>query len=205
VLSIFSGLRPAGKVRQRGQHRHALRDHTILVSASGLVTITGGKWTTYAKWRRTSSTKPSLVAGLEKRACRTQELRIHGWMEPTTGLAANLHPTAPMPHRSRICFKRNRRSANDCTRALPYQQAEVIWHSRHEMARTVRGCARAPHPRAAPRANASIAAATGRRPLARGGTQTRPPRGKKEQIVATLHSPAVTCSAIRRAGGEVYS
>jgi glycerol-3-phosphate dehydrogenase len=49
VKSIWVGLRPLVKPPQdEGDNTKALsREHTVLVSRSGLVTVTGGKWTTY--------------------------------------------------------------------------------------------------------------------------------------------------------------
>jgi len=49
IQSMFAGMRPL--VKQQGKKKTSLlsRDHAILVSSSGLVSITGGKWTTYRK------------------------------------------------------------------------------------------------------------------------------------------------------------
>ncbi len=49
VLSVFAGLRPLVKVGDAKSTAALSRDHTILISNSGLLTITGGKWTTYRK------------------------------------------------------------------------------------------------------------------------------------------------------------
>jgi len=49
IRSIWVGLRPLVKpADDDGEHTKGLsREHTVLVSRSGLVTVTGGKWTTY--------------------------------------------------------------------------------------------------------------------------------------------------------------
>ena len=49
IKSLWVGLRPLVKPPDdKGENTKALsREHTILVSRSGLVTVTGGKWTTY--------------------------------------------------------------------------------------------------------------------------------------------------------------
>ena len=78
ILSAFAGLRPlvkAGAVRNTAR---LARDHTIVVSNSGLVTITGGKWTTYRKMGEDVMNQAAQVAGLELRASRTHDLRLHG-------------------------------------------------------------------------------------------------------------------------------
>ena len=49
VLSVWVGLRPLVRPLQSGDGstQGLSREHTVLVSQSGLVTVTGGKWTTY--------------------------------------------------------------------------------------------------------------------------------------------------------------
>ena len=49
ILSMWVGLRPLVRPQgESGQDTKTLsREHTVLASASGLVTVTGGKWTTY--------------------------------------------------------------------------------------------------------------------------------------------------------------
>jgi glycerol-3-phosphate dehydrogenase len=76
VLSTFAGLRPL--VRQKGAKRTALlsRDHTIIVSKSNLVTITGGKWTTYRSMAEDVVTNAAFAAKLPKKACVTKDLPI---------------------------------------------------------------------------------------------------------------------------------
>ena len=80
ILSVWSGLRPL--VRKSGGKTSQLsRDHTILVSQSGLVTITGGKWTTYRRMGQDTVDRAIEVASLPKRSSRTLELKLHGWIE----------------------------------------------------------------------------------------------------------------------------
>ncbi len=83
IRSVFAGLRPLVKVS--GQKNTALtpRDHTIIVSASGLVTITGGKWTTYRKMAKDAVDNAVFVGRLPRKDCITQSLHIHGWCEVT--------------------------------------------------------------------------------------------------------------------------
>ena len=49
VLSVYAGLRPLVKVGDAKSTAALSRDHTILISGAGLLTIAGGKWTTYRK------------------------------------------------------------------------------------------------------------------------------------------------------------
>jgi glycerol-3-phosphate dehydrogenase len=64
------------------------RDHAIVVSETGLVTITGGKWTTYRKMAEDVVTRAAEVAGLETRRSRTHDLRLHGADSKIFGLVS---------------------------------------------------------------------------------------------------------------------
>lgn len=76
VKSVFVGLRPL--VKKQGSKSTALlsRDHTIIVSKSNLVTITGGKWTTYRKMAEDALDNAVFVAKLRKAKCLTKEIKI---------------------------------------------------------------------------------------------------------------------------------
>jgi glycerol-3-phosphate dehydrogenase len=80
VLSVYAGQRPL--VRPPGGdsgHTAALsRDHFISVSPSGLLTITGGKWTTYRRMAQDAVDHALLLAGLDHRPCVTEKLTLHG-------------------------------------------------------------------------------------------------------------------------------
>jgi glycerol-3-phosphate dehydrogenase len=77
VLAAFAGLRPL--VRAQSLATKALsRDHLLLESDSGLVTITGGKWTTYRRMAEDAVDRAAQVAGLSPRPSPTRNLRLHG-------------------------------------------------------------------------------------------------------------------------------
>ncbi len=135
VLSIFAGQRPL--VRAGGGKTAALsRDHTIVGSASGLVTITGGKWTTYRRMAEDAVNRAEIVAGIETRPCATAELPIHGATHETT-CEENLRPYGADAAALADLLKSEPRWMEPLHPALPYQRGEVAWHARHEMARTV--------------------------------------------------------------------
>jgi glycerol-3-phosphate dehydrogenase len=73
VLSVFAGLRPLVAAEDEAETAKLSRDHTVLVSESGLVTITGGKWTTYRRMAKDVVDQAAMVAGwwsaLRHRAC----------------------------------------------------------------------------------------------------------------------------------------
>ncbi len=78
IKSVFVGLRPL--VKKKGTNNTSLlaRDHTILISTSKLISITGGKWTTYRKMAEEVINNAAYVGGLPKAKCITQTLSIHG-------------------------------------------------------------------------------------------------------------------------------
>ncbi|WP_140936726.1 glycerol-3-phosphate dehydrogenase/oxidase [Sphingobacterium lumbrici] len=80
VLSIFAGLRPlaAPKYGNGKSTKEISRDHKLLQSDSGLISITGGKWTTYRKMGEEAVDMAIKTAGLESRKCQTHHLAIHG-------------------------------------------------------------------------------------------------------------------------------
>jgi glycerol-3-phosphate dehydrogenase len=135
VLSVFAGLRPLVK-DGAGKTAALSRDHTIVISTSGLVTVTGGKWTTYRKMGEDTIDTAAKAAGFDARPSNTSELRIHGW---PAGAAADKRWAAYGADASRV----EALAAGDATLAtplhakLPYSMAEVVWAVRFEMARTL--------------------------------------------------------------------
>ncbi len=136
VLSIFAGLRPLVKSGDASNTAALSRDHTIVVSESGLVTITGGKWTTYRKMAEDVIDHAEMVAGVENRRCHTEDLQIHGWTRAAIP-EKNLRPYGADATHISALIRSEPALAARLHPDLPYQQAEVIWHARNEMARTV--------------------------------------------------------------------
>jgi glycerol-3-phosphate dehydrogenase len=79
VLSAFAGIRPLVARNGTASTSSLSRDHTICLEASRLVTITGGKWTTYRRMAEDAVDAAVDAAGLPQRACLTRTLRVHGW------------------------------------------------------------------------------------------------------------------------------
>ncbi|AHF92422.1 FAD-dependent oxidoreductase [Opitutaceae bacterium TAV5] len=139
VLSVFAGLRPLVKSGHGGSTAALSRDHTIVIGKTGLVTITGGKWTTYRRMAEDVIDHVEKLAGLPEHACATKELKIHGWLEDggATLRERNLRVYGADAEGVRALIARRPDLAAPLHPALPYQQAEVVWHAREEMARTV--------------------------------------------------------------------
>jgi len=137
VLSVFAGLRPlAAQGNKAGKTKEISRSHKLLTSESGLITITGGKWTTYRKMAEDTIDEVIKVAGLKQVPCATASLKIHGYSENRTHYghleiygsdASGVRALAgERPELNQILHP-----------AFPHIKAEVVWAVHREMARTV--------------------------------------------------------------------
>ncbi|MBV8091493.1 MAG: FAD-dependent oxidoreductase, partial [Alphaproteobacteria bacterium] len=136
VLSVYAGLRPLVKVGDVRSTAALSRDHTILISNSGLLTIAGGKWTTYRKMAQDTVDQAETLAGLDERPCRTSHLQIHGWTRQHIN-EPNLRVYGADAVAVRAIANDEPARAKKLHPELPYVEAEVVWAVREEMARTV--------------------------------------------------------------------
>ena len=136
VKSLFAGIRPLIKAGADKSTATLARDHTILISQSGLLTISGGKWTTYRKMAEDAVQQAAVVAGLEERPCRTENLRLHGWRERNDSKEAFDFYGSDLIDMKKLA-QGNPAWAEPLHSDLPYVAAHVVWGVRHEMARTV--------------------------------------------------------------------
>lgn len=140
VLSVFAGLRPLVQGDPDAETKTISREHAVLVSASGLVTIVGGKWTTYRKMAQDTVDDALAVAGMGSRPCPTEALPIHGFMErhhaefPTQ---AALAPYGADHATVRAIESRSDEHAELLHPRLPYRVSHVLFAAREEMARTL--------------------------------------------------------------------
>ena len=136
VRSVFAGLRPL--VRSSNAQNTALisRDHTIVVAPSGLITIIGGKWTTYRKMAKDAVDNAAFVAKLAKRECVTEDLRIHGWRDMKDAEEA-LAVYGADAIQIRKLMEEQPAWALPIHPRSTFTMAEVVWAVRQEMAMTV--------------------------------------------------------------------
>ncbi|MEX2016449.1 MAG: FAD-dependent oxidoreductase, partial [Candidatus Hydrogenedentales bacterium] len=136
VLSVFAGLRPLVKAGNGINTAALSRDHTIVVSPSGLVTVTGGKWTTYRKMAEDGVDQAAMVGQLPERECVTKRLRIHGAHDNGAELGVLADYGSDAIHMQQL-------AEGDASRLAPLHPnlritpAHVAWAAREEMARTV--------------------------------------------------------------------
>jgi glycerol-3-phosphate dehydrogenase len=145
VLSVFAGIRPlvGTKDAASGMVRTAAlsRDHLINIDHSGLVTVCGGKWTTYRHMAEDCVDQAATLAQLPERPCLTQHLHIHGFQEAAKEDAekgfGSLAVYGSDAYEIRKLIENDPALSQPLHRALPYIKAEVVWAVRGEMARTV--------------------------------------------------------------------
>ncbi len=136
ILSVFAGLRPLVRSGSSRQTASLSRDHHLSVSSSGLVTITGGKWTTYRKMGEDAVDQAVSVAGLTRGNSRTGDLPIHGWTEGGYR-AGPLDPYGSDCPRLLDLIAGEPQMASPIHPRFPYLRAQVLWAVREEMALTL--------------------------------------------------------------------
>jgi glycerol-3-phosphate dehydrogenase len=146
VLSVYVGLRPL--VKGDGKTSALSRDHVIHVDPSGLLTITGGKWTTYRHMAEDCVDHCITLGRLRDVPCRTRDLRIHGYLDGrtersgadiegwrTTFDALAVYGTDAVAVRGLAAG--NAALGEQLDADLPYTGAEIVWAARQEMSRGI--------------------------------------------------------------------
>jgi glycerol-3-phosphate dehydrogenase len=136
VLSMWSGLRPL--VRKGNAATAKLsRDHQVTVSASGLVSVTGGKWTTYRKMGEDTINHAADVGALAKAPSRTAHLKLHGWQEQPFAGSSESDRVYGSDLPALAALSDADPTLNEFLHpALPYRMRDVVWGAREEQART---------------------------------------------------------------------
>jgi len=136
ILSMWSGLRPL--VRKGGSTKTSQlsRDHTIMVSGTGMITVVGGKWTTYRRMGQDAVDRACAVAGLAKRPTHTLEMKLHGWTDQPASHVWEQVYGSDLPKLEEL--SQSDPALNELLHPrLPYKLREVVWAARYEQARTV--------------------------------------------------------------------
>jgi glycerol-3-phosphate dehydrogenase len=136
VLSVFTGIRPLVKAGDGSNTAALSRDHSIRIEESGLVTITGGKWTTYRHMAEDCVNQAATIGQLEERPCVTRNLNIHGYHQNAEKFGDLEVYGSDAPAIASL-MRQEPALAAKLDSELPYTAAEVVWAVRHEMARTV--------------------------------------------------------------------
>ena len=138
ILSIFSGLRPLAKPEGNKQTTKEIsRHHKVMISTSGLITVIGGKWTTYRKMAEDTVDQAMLIGQLKASPCTTHNLPIFGYDE---SLNLTEDPLAVYGIEKQALLDLEDKIpvyGELISESLPLKASQVIWAVRHEMARTL--------------------------------------------------------------------
>ena len=138
VLSVFAGLRPlAAPQKETDSTKEIPRDLKLMVSPSGLITITGGKWTTYRKMAEVTVDKAIELSDLKKVSCKTADLPLHGSKKAGDNDEYSFSVYGSDYERILALIKEDVSLNEKIVSGFPNIKAEIIWAVRNEMARTV--------------------------------------------------------------------
>ena len=136
VLSVFTGIRPLVKAADSSNTAALSRDHTIHIDESGLLSIAGGKWTTYRNMAEDGVNHAAILGKLPEKQCFTRQLNIHGFHPQAQKFGPLSFYGSDAPAIQEL-MRGEPELAQPLTGDLPYVGAEVVWAVRNEMARTV--------------------------------------------------------------------
>ena len=138
IKSIFAGLRPlaASTKGANGKTKEISRSHKILTSKSGLVTIIGGKWTTYRQMGEEVVDTLASIANLHSVKSKTKKLKIHGFKK-NVNFKESLYYYGSDVTVIEELIKDNPELGEWVSKELKIIKAQVIIAVKHEMARNI--------------------------------------------------------------------
>lgn len=143
VVATWAGLRPLLRSARSERTADLSRRHGVHVSESGVVTITGGKLTTYRRMAKDTVDQVTRLVGTRGR-CRTKSLPIigsEGYEAPPDSPEPSIHEHLAGRYGTEASAVLDLAADPDLGDALvpglPYLRAEALFAVRHEMARTV--------------------------------------------------------------------
>lgn len=140
VLAVFTGLRPLAAPSAEGKKTKEIsRGHKILVSRGGLITLTGGKWTTYRKMAEDVVDEAARQAKLPEKKSVTVSLKIHGYMEGVDR-SDPLHWYGSDRRQIDGMIAKDASMGELISKKLDIIKAQVVLAVRQEMARNLEDC-----------------------------------------------------------------
>ncbi len=135
VESVFAGLRPLAISGDKNKTAVMPRDHQIEVLPSGLVHVTGGKWTTYRSMAEHAVDKAADYAALKTEVCKTKDLRIHGYTQQSESSYLSIYGADATAIKNMM--QEDVLLNEKIHPQYPYTKAEVKWFVQNEMAITI--------------------------------------------------------------------
>jgi len=130
VLSVFAGLRPLAASGKKST-KEISRSHKIIISESKLLTVTGGKWTTYRKMAEDVVDKAIELAHFNNAECKTKEIPVHGYkVKPESVFGSDEEKINELVEQDPSLVKLLHEQ-------FSYKEADVVWAVRNEMAVTI--------------------------------------------------------------------
>jgi len=140
VRAVFTGLRPLAAPSADGQKTKEIsRGHKILISKGGLITLTGGKWTTYRKMAEDVINTAARQTGLPAQESITSKLKIHGHMEDPDLSDPLYWYGSDREHIDKL-IRDDPQLATPISEVLQLNRAQIVWAVKGEMARTLEDC-----------------------------------------------------------------
>jgi glycerol-3-phosphate dehydrogenase len=137
VLSVFAGLRPLAANSEEGKATKEIsRHHKTMVSVSGLISVIGGKWTTYRKMAEDAVNYAVMIGKLSQKECITDNLPIHGYTK-NSNADNELEEYGTDESKIRNIEEESKPFKGYLSESLQIRKSQVIWAVREEMARTV--------------------------------------------------------------------
>ena len=137
IVSVFAGQRPLAAPKKEGKSsKEVSRSHKVIVSDHDLITITGGKWTSYRRMAEDTVDKAIELGKIAERKCATRKLKVHGW-RPNPNLADHMYVYGSDEPAILQMIKENPALGERLSEKYGYTVAEVLWAVREEMALTV--------------------------------------------------------------------
>ena len=134
VLSVYAGLRPLAAPEKEGKETKEIsRGHQIIISLAGLVSIIGGKWTTYRKMGEDAVDNAAMMGSLKDKSSVTAQTQLHGFM---LGAHENDHLRwyGSDALKIRAIIDKDEKMGEKIVESYPYVKAQIVWAVRNEMA-----------------------------------------------------------------------
>lgn len=136
IRSVFTGIRPLVKTASAKNTAALARDHTIEIDRARMLTVTGGKWTTYRLMAEDAVTRAAELADLPAKSCATKNLKIHGF-DKNAERFGKLAVYGADAANILDLIEENPSLKERIHPRLSYSKAEIVWAARQEMAQTV--------------------------------------------------------------------
>jgi glycerol-3-phosphate dehydrogenase len=137
IVAVYAGQRPLAAPKKEGKSAKEIsRSHKIIVSDNNLITITGGKWTSYRLMAEDTIDKAIAMNLVEHRKCVTKHLKIHGW-RPEPDLTSHYYIYGSDESAVHALEQEFIMLKDKISPKYDYTLGEVVWAVRHEMARTL--------------------------------------------------------------------